>query len=309
MATNSGESYRTVLGTGRLGDLLPDGLQLQIALDQLATEGSSEELLTIMARAQGIDLSQIPVGSMPLRIEKASAQDLDHARTRTRENTQAYYIGTTDTVNDVSNDYIFQAMQQQRPKVILRLLAEGPELIPYQYKTLDTHSQEIRLLKLCGTGEAGVFSHLTIEHYPLSAAPLYLCLSYVWGGPERSLPVNCNGKTLMITQNLFEALCNSFRRYPEMHLWADGLCINQDDLDERAQQVRLMGKIYSNCNMALAHLGHPKARAQQEFNPAQNAEDCEAVPVAKSDGRRKGLQGWKQRVASRLRPKRQERTA
>ena len=154
-----------------------------------------------------------------------------------------------------------------------------------------------------------IFDHLSVEHYPLSAAPVYRCLSYIWGSPERSLPVNCNGKTLMITPNLFEALCTAFRRYPEMYLCADGLCINQDDLDERAQQVRLMGKIYSNCNMALAHLGHLKARARQEFTPAQDAEDCKSVSVANSEGRKKGLQHWKQRVASRLRQKRQDRIA
>lgn len=303
MAANSGESSRSVLGTGRRPeDHLPDGLQLQIALDQLNTEGSFEEMIKVLARGQGLDLSGIPISSIPIRYEKLSADDV---QARKPAFNRAYRFGTTD----MTNNSIFQTMQQQRLKPKLKLLAEGPELVPYRYQILDPNGQEIRLLKLCGAGEAGVFDHLSIEHYPLSAAPVYHCLSYVWGRPERSLPLNCDGGTLMITQNLFDALCASFTRYPEIYLWADGLCINQDDLDERAQQVRLMGKIYSNCKMALAYLGHPKSRARQDLTPAQNAEDGKAVPVAKGEGLRIFLQRWKQRVtmASRLRPKSQER--
>ena len=116
MANNTGESHQNVLGTGKLEGRLPDGLQLQIAVDQLATEGSSEGLLTILAGLSGIDLSQTPIGSIPVLDERASAQApaaLDDVGPRTRAHTQAYHIGTTDTVNYVSNDYIFQAMQQQ----------------------------------------------------------------------------------------------------------------------------------------------------------------------------------------------------
>lgn len=36
----------------------------------------------------------------------------------------------------------------------------------------------------------------------------------------------------------------------------DGICINQGDLAERSQQVLLVGSIYRNASMVLAHSGH-----------------------------------------------------
>ena len=38
-------------------------------------------------------------------------------------------------------------------------------------------------------------------------------------------------------------------------LWIDAVCINQGDLDERAQQVAMMGMIYWNARMNLIYLG------------------------------------------------------
>jgi hypothetical protein len=38
-------------------------------------------------------------------------------------------------------------------------------------------------------------------------------------------------------------------------LWADALCINQDDLDERTRQVELMRRIYSDAELVLSWLG------------------------------------------------------
>ncbi|KAK0648136.1 heterokaryon incompatibility protein-domain-containing protein [Cercophora newfieldiana] len=38
-------------------------------------------------------------------------------------------------------------------------------------------------------------------------------------------------------------------------VWADAICINQSDLDERASQVRLMGRLYSQAKSVIAWLG------------------------------------------------------
>ncbi|KAG5769211.1 hypothetical protein H9Q72_003483 [Fusarium xylarioides] len=47
-------------------------------------------------------------------------------------------------------------------------------------------------------------------------------------------------------------------------LWVDAICINQDDLDERAQQVALMQQIYSRASSVLVWLG----RATEQTVPA-----------------------------------------
>ena len=39
------------------------------------------------------------------------------------------------------------------------------------------------------------------------------------------------------------------------YIWADGLCIIQQDTEEREIQIPLMGEIYSNCSLALVWVG------------------------------------------------------
>jgi hypothetical protein len=51
--------------------------------------------------------------------------------------------------------------------------------------------------------------------------------------------------TLAVTQNLAQAL--PYPRYPDGRriLWIDAICVNQTDLRERSQQVKLMANIFS----------------------------------------------------------------
>ena len=39
------------------------------------------------------------------------------------------------------------------------------------------------------------------------------------------------------------------------YFWADAICINQSDLDERAKQVRRMREIYGNARAVIAWMG------------------------------------------------------
>jgi hypothetical protein len=100
----------------------------------------------------------------------------------------------------------------------------------------------------------------------------YEAISYVWGDASLSFPITCNGKRLFITQNLGSAL-KAFRlKDTARRLWADGICIDQADLQERHAQVRMMGEIYSVAQGVLAWLGHDPGTAQvatsfiREFN-------------------------------------------
>lgn len=46
-------------------------------------------------------------------------------------------------------------------------------------------------------------------------------------------------------------------------LWADGICINQKDILERASQVKLMGDIYSKAQATAAYLGENLANDEE----------------------------------------------
>ncbi|KAF2647811.1 HET-domain-containing protein [Lophiostoma macrostomum CBS 122681] len=90
---------------------------------------------------------------------------------------------------------------------------------------------------------------------PQTGSHLYEALSYVWGSSEDSKVVHVDGRRMNITQNLHGALLHlrdpTFARI----LWIDAICINQDDLDERAQQVRFMARIYGCAQRVVVWLG------------------------------------------------------
>lgn len=92
-----------------------------------------------------------------------------------------------------------------------------------------------------------------------SKKPTYEALSYEWGPTSnRNWPIYINGAWYEVRKNLFDALV--YLRNPDSDriLWIDALCINQEDVTERNQQVYLMGSIYSQAREVLVWLGPEK---------------------------------------------------
>ena len=131
----------------------------------------------------------------------------------------------------------------------------------------------------------------------LDDAPPYEALSYVWGSEPATESIVCNGVTVNITANLYEALkhlrplvswnyANTWDESHKLHssrnawkdiakhrfekyhaasptsalIWIDALCINQDDLHERANQVKLMGNIYGRAETVNIWLGEESSQ-------------------------------------------------
>jgi hypothetical protein len=96
----------------------------------------------------------------------------------------------------------------------------------------------------------------------------YEALSYVWGNPDDTVDITCNGQRLAITVSLDSAL-RHFRDPKEPRtLWADAVCINQTDDTEKGHQVKRMDKVYENARKVLAWVGE---------DPEGIAEDCFAL--------------------------------
>jgi Heterokaryon incompatibility protein (HET) len=99
-----------------------------------------------------------------------------------------------------------------------------------------------------------------LVHVSLDDDPAYEALSYAWGSPElcSKITLDHGGAFLAITVNLDLALRRMRARMPPgmpTRIWADGICINQTDVPERNQQVRLMRRIYGQCQCGLIYLG------------------------------------------------------
>ena len=123
---------------------------------------------------------------------------------------------------------------------------------PYVYRPLD--DGDVRLIELHpGTGRDPV--NCNILHVSLKDNPTYEALSYCWGDPTREFEISCNSAQLNVTNNLLLAL--SYLRYTDRPrtLWVDAICINQDNIDERNVQVRLMRDIFHRSQCTVVWLG------------------------------------------------------
>ena len=88
----------------------------------------------------------------------------------------------------------------------------------------------------------------------LSAKPRYKAVSYTWGEPVLSHSICINGRAMRVRDNLFRALLYLRHTSRTQKLWIDALSINQDDISERNQQVRIMGQIYKNSHLTAVWL-------------------------------------------------------
>ncbi|KAJ4406490.1 hypothetical protein N0V85_004508 [Neurospora sp. IMI 360204] len=101
----------------------------------------------------------------------------------------------------------------------------------------------------------------------------YEAISYVWGDARKRRNITIEGLTVSVTENLHGAL-TAFRhrpaagnnderdagtapakRQPVRRLWADAVCINQEDMQERISQVELMSLVYAGARRVLSWLG------------------------------------------------------
>ncbi len=98
------------------------------------------------------------------------------------------------------------------------------------------------------------------------AKPRYDALSYVWGARTGTLPLECDGKIVLITPNCEDAM--RYLRHTKMPVvvWIDAICINQGDFDERAQQVPLMGAIYQGAGEVIVWYGVGNKKINHAFS-------------------------------------------
>jgi hypothetical protein len=137
----------------------------------------------------------------------------------------------------------------------------------YQYERLETSKPVIRILRIePGKRDDPLFC--TLDHVDLSASPApYEAVSYVWGRGVRDTPMTCNGKILKITESLHSALCRVRLTKSSRCVWADAICINQDDNEERGYQVGQMLNIYQKASQTLVWLGDdPQTDAISAFS-------------------------------------------
>ncbi|KAM0801848.1 heterokaryon incompatibility, partial [Usnea florida] len=83
----------------------------------------------------------------------------------------------------------------------------------------------------------------------------YSALSYCWGSQDRTRPIICDNASFRVTANLESALKRLRATDIARDFWIDQICIDQENLTEKSQQLSLIGAIYQRSNKLLVWLG------------------------------------------------------
>jgi hypothetical protein len=116
----------------------------------------------------------------------------------------------------------------------------------------------------------------------------FTAISYCWGSSERPHLVKCSDPkkivvegvdyygpaekptgVLKITENLKNLLLALRTEDTYVTLWIDSICINQDDIEEKTKQVKMMSLIYENASTTVVYLGESNQETEAAMECAK----------------------------------------
>jgi hypothetical protein len=112
---------------------------------------------------------------------------------------------------------------------------------------------DIRLIRILPVRRTIV--RCEIVHASLYDPPPYAAVSYAWGDPGETREIEVEGIIVRVSVSLHGALQALRERDVAVMVWADALCIDQQNKEERARQVQLMRSIYSKAVSVVIWLG------------------------------------------------------
>lgn len=83
----------------------------------------------------------------------------------------------------------------------------------------------------------------------------YEALSYTWGESPKHATLILQGNIFQIGANLDAALRRLRTTKSVRKLWVDAVCINQMNMEEKTEQIAMMGRIYGKAQQVLVWLG------------------------------------------------------
>lgn len=124
----------------------------------------------------------------------------------------------------------------------------------------------IRIIKLFPAHQRESSVVIELSEFHLNSSIEYEALSYTWDDQKPTRDVTCNGTTLRVTENVFQALqqLRSTRGRQRM-VWIDAICINQKDQAEKTMQVSMMGDIFSRAQRVNIWLSRPTEAMKVAF--------------------------------------------
>lgn len=136
----------------------------------------------------------------------------------------------------------------------LNSTSDGSFRAHYVYTQLNVSCKEIRTLTVHPGDDEGPVQ-TSLQHISLLNPTDYETISYVWGDATQRASLLVDGKVLEVHATAEKAIRRVRQASSHRVIWIDGVCINQADLDERNQQVAIMGDVYSSTKRNIVWLG------------------------------------------------------
>jgi hypothetical protein len=163
---------------------------------------------------------------------------------------------------NIAKDHIISKMNNYRfPRMsfLCRSSLKQNRTAPYSYIPLDKSAREVRLLTLL-PGNLGEDIHVQLFTQILTQkfTPRYEALSYAWGTAEDPVNIyvgNSKNYVLSVSKNLACALDHLRFKETSRILWIDAICVDQQNLEERSQQVGRMADIYRLAERVMVWVG------------------------------------------------------
>ena len=121
-------------------------------------------------------------------------------------------------------------------------------------RPLTKPTESTRIFELLPGSVDSIIS-LRLHHTDLAQPRKYQCISYTWGEDPATVEILLNGHRYAIRRNLWNFIHRLRHIDESRYLWADAICINQDDLIEKGHQVSVIGRIFSLAVDTLVWLG------------------------------------------------------
>lgn len=220
-----------------------------------------------MSKADGnrkLNRAALSVENSEQRPEKRLIVDNTPINSKTSTNPAESALRTENDTLSMPIDMQDDKQASPQEEIVQLDIPETSVGVPSVYAHRDTTLSEISLLEIVDLGSSETTNQCVLHKVSLDHKPSFTALSYVWGDVSSRQKIMVNGMSMDGTQSLASAIrwakhhwAEHFPHHKEseFRLWADALCINQEDIEERSLQVQIMGKIYSGADLVLSSLG------------------------------------------------------
>lgn len=149
-------------------------------------------------------------------------------------------------------------------------------MLEYQYEPLQYDSIRILILHP-SSNDSDPITCTIKDARPSNTSLEYEALSYTWGSDAQPKEILLdNGRARKpIGENCYHALRSLRLRDKDRQVWIDAICINQEDLEERARQVRMMDEVYRLATGVIVYLGEHTADSRVLFEDLTAADDLQ----------------------------------